>query len=122
MLGLADLPSTPRMLERATNADVLAYALVLPGAADPVEGIVDAVRVELTALAPMLQERGAGDVLQLLARRLETAMVLLRRADSREPTPPEDGADPSASPPDGSTMPAPDAVEDLPTQDAPPRR
>jgi hypothetical protein len=39
---------------------VLAFALVLPGSLDPVEGIVDGVRVELAAVAEMLQEHNAG--------------------------------------------------------------
>ena len=90
-LGLADPPEDGRMPSQGQTADLLAFALVLPGADDPVLGIVDAVQVELRALAGLLLEDTgvAGDVLLLLANRLAVASLLLRRADGRAPTPRE---------------------------------
>jgi predicted component of type VI protein secretion system len=52
-----------------------------------VVGIVDAVQVELHALAGMLEEHSAGDLLLMLSRRLAVASLLLRRADGRAPEP-----------------------------------
>jgi hypothetical protein len=54
-------------------------------------GIVDAVQVELYALASsMLGETpAAGDVLLMLSNRLAVASLLLRRVDGRAPTPRE---------------------------------
>jgi hypothetical protein len=69
-IGLADPNPSGHLPVPATTGDVLAFALMLPGSLDPVEGIVDGVRVELAAVAEMLQEHKASDVLKLLARRL----------------------------------------------------
>jgi hypothetical protein len=88
-LGLADPDPSGQLPADAQTADVLAFGLTLPGADDPVEGIVDAVRIELYALS---QEEAADpkrDVLYMLGRRLDAAMLLLRRADGRAPAPPE---------------------------------
>jgi hypothetical protein len=105
-----------RMPMPATTPDMLVYALVLLSFTDPVEVIVDAVRIELTpieltALASLLPERGAADVILMRVRCLEAAMILLRRRGHREPTPPEE-----TEPPAGSSVP----VEDVPTQDGSP--
>jgi hypothetical protein len=99
-LGLADPDPSEGLPSPAMTADVLAFALVLPGSLDPVEGIVDGVRVELTALADLLQEHPASDVLKMAARRLEAAMILLRRHDEREPTPREETDAPDETPPE----------------------
>jgi hypothetical protein len=88
-LGLADPDPSGRLPERATTADVLAFALMPPGSPDPVEGIVNGVRVDLNALVELLQEHPASEILKMDARRLEAAMILLRRHDLREPTPPD---------------------------------
>jgi hypothetical protein len=91
------------MPQRARVPDALAYALVCPGAVDPVEGIVDGVRVELAALEDAL--RGShpriADFLAQQGRRLESAMQLLRWTDNRERMPMEDAFDeePAAAPP-----------------------
>lgn len=87
-LGLADPPKDGRLPEQGQTADLLAFALVLPGADDPVLGIIDAVEAELRALAGMREETGAGDILLMLSNRLAVASLLLRRADERAPTPP----------------------------------
>lgn len=87
-LGLADPPEDGRLPEQGQTADLLAFALVLPGADCPITGIVDAVQVELRALAGMLEETGAGDILLMLSNRLAVASLLLRRVDGRAPEPP----------------------------------
>jgi hypothetical protein len=88
-LGLADPPEDGSLPEQGQTADLLAFGLVLPGAEDPILGIVDAVQVELHALAGRLEETGAGDILLMLSNRLAVASLLMRRADGRIPTPPE---------------------------------
>jgi hypothetical protein len=88
-LGLADPLPDASLPEQGQTADLLVYALTLPGADDPVTGIVDAVQVELRALAGMLEESGAGDLLLMLSNRLAVASLLLRRVDGRAPMPPE---------------------------------
>lgn len=50
-LNLADPDPAGALPKDALVADALAWALVPPGAADPVEGIVDGVRAELAGLA-----------------------------------------------------------------------
>src|SRR6185503_2422785 len=95
VLGLADPPADGAFPDAGLTADLLAYALTAPGAEDPIAGIVDAVRVELIALGDALRETEAniGDALHLLARRLETAVVLLDRCDGRIRTPKEPDPD-----------------------------
>jgi hypothetical protein len=88
-LGLADPPPDARMPEQGQTADLLAFALVLPGADCPITGIIDAVQVELRALAGMLEATGAGDLLLMLSNRLAVASLLLRRVDGRAPEPPD---------------------------------
>ena len=88
-LGLADPPEDGQLPEEGQTADLLAFALVLPGSDCPVTGIVDAVMVELSVLARVLEEHSTGDLLLLLSNRLAVASLLLRRADERAPTPPE---------------------------------
>jgi len=75
--------------ELGSTADVLAFALVLPFAEDPVVGIIDAVHVELYVLAGMLEETSAGDLLLMLSNRLEVASLLLHRVDGSAPRPRE---------------------------------
>ena len=106
VLGLADPPLPENgMPEDATTADLLAWALCYPGSIDPIEGLLEGVRVELVALSdaydvldPRSPSQKAGahlsDTLLMLARRLEVAVTLLRRTDGTEPLPPED--DPEA--------------------------
>src|SRR3954467_7901716 len=73
-LNLADPDPAGALPSDALVADALAWALVPPGATDPVEGIVDGVRAELAALAGVLGEQHVADTLLLLARRLKAAM------------------------------------------------
>lgn len=113
MLGMADPDPSGVLPKDARTAEALAWALCVPGAADPVEGILDAVRIELDAIASVLPSRPVADALNLLSRRIDVAALLLRRADNRERNPMDlEGADdaPTDAPPfDPET-----------TQDAPP--
>jgi hypothetical protein len=88
-LGLADPLPDERMPEQGSTADLLAWALVAPGADEPIAGIVDGVRVELAALADAAPSLPVAAVLVLLSKRLAVASLLLRRADERAPTPRE---------------------------------
>lgn len=97
ILGLADPDAAGRVQKTVTVADALAYGLVLPGVDDPIEGIVRGVHVELAALAELLQDRPIAEVLLMLNRRLETAMLLLSWCDNREKLPVEDGGEPPDS-------------------------
>lgn len=92
LLGLRDGEPHARLPEDGSTADVLAWALVIPGATDPVEGMVDSVRVKLAALSDALQkrERHVADALHMLERQLGAAMLLLRRCDGRAPPPAKD--------------------------------
>jgi len=109
-LNLEDPDPSGGMPKLARVPDVLAWALVLPGATDPVEGIVDGVRVELWALADVLPDRRVADVLFMLGRRLDAATQLLRWTDDRERLPMEEEFDePPRSPP---TEPDEDPDED----------
>src|SRR5262245_21264759 len=85
VLGLADPTPSGDLPQGATVADVLAWALLLPSAVDPVEGIVDAARVELRALASVLEQKPLADLLAIIERRLSAALTLLRYCDGREP-------------------------------------
>jgi hypothetical protein len=89
MLGLEDPDPTGRPLKGATVADVLAWAQMPPGSADPIEGIVDGVRIDLVALARSGHEMddAFADMLMGYARRLWAAMQLLRWCDNRERMP-----------------------------------
>jgi len=123
-LNLEDPDPSGKLPKGARVPDVLAWALVCPGAVDPVEGIVDGVRVELSALADVLTERRVADVLLMLGRRLEAAMQLLRWIDNRERMPMEDDEEPPPSaptseepPPATLAEPAEDVEE---TSDVPP--
>jgi hypothetical protein len=116
-LGLADPRPNGGIPYEAMPHDLLAYALVLPGAEDPVEGIVDAVCVELRALADTLITRQVADELVMLSRRLNVAMLLLRRADNGAPMPLEDDEEPLP----GAPTDPPDDPEDVEvTRDAAP--
>jgi hypothetical protein len=122
-LGLEDPDPSGSLPKGARIADVLARALVAPGSADPVEGIVDGVRIELAALADALhvRESSIADTLVSLARRLWAAMQLLRWTDNRERMPLEE--DEEEPPPSPSPAPAepPVSSEDMEeTRDAAP--
>jgi hypothetical protein len=90
ILGLADPDPAGRLPKGGGVADLLARAAVLPGSADPVQGIVDAVTSELVTLAEYLPDRKTADTLRMFAGRLEAAMQLLRWADNREEMPKEE--------------------------------
>jgi hypothetical protein len=109
ILGMGDPPPNDAFPRKGHTADLLAYALTLPGAEDPVSGIVSSVIVELLAFSDLFQE-SKGDVLLMLARRLQVAMVLLARTDNRAPMPMEDEEEP---PPVEPTEP-PAAPDELP--------
>jgi hypothetical protein len=92
MLGLAEPPDLS-LPKRGQTADVLAYALMLRGAEDPIEGILHGVQVELEALADTLITRQVADELILLAQRIAVAVLLLLRCDNRSSMPPEHDPD-----------------------------
>jgi hypothetical protein len=119
VLNLADPNPTGAIPKGATVADVLAWALVLPGSDDVVNGIVDAVRLELSALADLLPDRHAADVLRVLGKRLDAAMLLLKWTDNRAKMPiePEENEE---KPPGEPTDPTPPAFDAEVTVDAPP--
>jgi hypothetical protein len=119
VLNLADPDPTGAIPKGATVADVLAWALVCHGAADPIEGIVDAVRLELAALADLLPDRRAADVLRVLGKRLDAAMLLLKWVDNREKMPIVPGEN-EEEPPGEPTDPPPPAFDAEITVDAPP--
>ncbi len=118
-LNLADPAPDGSLPKGATVADVLAWALVIPGAADPIEGIVDAVTLELKALADLLADRRAAAVLHLLGKRLDAAMLLLKWIDNREQMPREPGEEEDEGGEGGATDAAPPFDPEA-TQDAPP--
>ena len=89
VLGLADPDPSGSLPKGATVADVLAWALALPGCDDIITGIVEAVSVELAALATATTDRQSAQVMILLGRRLDAASLLLRWADNRAPMPKE---------------------------------
>jgi hypothetical protein len=90
VLGLLDADPTGALPKGATVVDVLAWALSLPGSDDVVTGIVDAVSVELAALAEVTPERRIADVMLMLGRRLDAATLLLKWADNRVKMPTDD--------------------------------
>lgn len=90
-LGLAD----PAEIPGGSVSDLLAYALVDPDAEDPIDGILLGVRTELVVLAD--GDGGARPMLRMLIRRLDVALLLLRRLDNRVPIPLEE--DPDEAPP-----------------------
>ena len=100
---LSDPPENGVLSEGALVPDALAFALVVPDATDPVEGIVSAVRVELVAIAEAMEARGIAAMLTLLARRLDVACLLLQYTDNRARLPmdteePEEPAPERAAP------------------------
>ncbi len=115
-LNLADPDPSGALPKGATIADVLAWALVIPGATDPIEGIVDSVTIELKALADLLPDRRTAAVLLLLGKRLDAAMLLLKWIDNRERMPREPGEEEDEG---GATDAAPPFDPEA-TQDAPP--
>jgi hypothetical protein len=61
------------------------WALTLPGAIDPIEGLIDAARLELAALADAAPSKVIADAINFVGRRLDVAMILLARCDNRAP-------------------------------------
>ena len=102
-LGLGDPDPSGYLPKEASVADALVRGLIAPGSADPVEGIVDGVRIELAALA-VGAAPAISDTLTALTRRLGTATQLLRWCDNREPMPVENDEEPlpsaSSAPPE----------------------
>ncbi len=92
-----DLPDHP------TTADLAMYALRARGCEDPVEGILRGVESDLGVLADATD---SGAPFVALARRVEVAIKLLRRADGREKAPTvrseEDDKDPPSTAPGGA--------------------
>lgn len=80
-LGLAE-PVSLDLPEHPTTADLLAYALRERGSEDPIEGILRSVERDLSTFADATE--GAAPF-GALARRVEVAIKLLRRADGRDP-------------------------------------
>jgi hypothetical protein len=119
VLNLADPDPTGAIPKDATVADVLARALVLPGSDDVVNGIVDAVRLELSALADLLPDKRAADVLRVLGKRLDAAMLLLKWVDNRAKMPIEPGEN-EEEPPGEPTDPEPPPCDPEVTVDVPP--
>jgi len=77
-LDLADPRRDGRLPTEGSTADLAMYGLVLPGSSDPIEGGVAAVMEEQRAMATLCGG---------WARRLESLMCMLRRADGRERRP-----------------------------------
>ena len=77
-LGLADPPLDGKLPANAETADVLSFILMPPGTVEPVEGLIDGVRLEVQAQIYHLQR---------LDRQLEAAMLFRRRIDGRAPAP-----------------------------------
>ena len=102
-LNLSDPPDNGILPRDALVPDAIVWALVSPEADDPIEGIVEGVKIELEGLADAMEERGIAAMLGLLARRLDVACLLLRYTDNRSPMPlesdePEEPAPESADP------------------------
>jgi hypothetical protein len=123
LLNLEDPDPAGEMPSKARVPDALTWALVSPGAEDPVEGIVDGVRIEIAAAAEMRStgEPHLADLLTMWGRRLDVAMQLLRWTDERERMPMEDEFEepPLPTPPPGE-MPPEDPEDVEVTRDAPP--
>jgi hypothetical protein len=94
LLGLHS--ANPQKLHRSPTPDVLAYGLMTFLPHDPVYGMIDAVRIDLEAMAEVMSTLGSENTrkfLQQCARRLDVAMVLLMRCDGwDDKPPPEDDA------------------------------
>lgn len=110
-LNLADPPEGGILPPDALVPDALAWALVSPEADDPIEGILEGVRIELAALAATTEERAIAAMLGLLARRVDVACLLLRYTDNRARMPTE-----PAEPPE--ELPRPDDADAEITRDA----
>ena len=88
-LNLSDPPENGILPRHALVPDALVWALVSPEADDPIEGILEGVKLELAALADAMEECGIASMLGLLARRLDVACLLLRYTDGRTRMPVE---------------------------------
>ena len=115
-LNLADPPEAGILPGDALVPDALAWALVSPKAGDPIEGILEGVKIELTALADAMEARGVAAMLGLLARRLDVACLLLRYTDGRARMPLE--SDEPEEPAPESAEPAPASADPEITRDA----
>jgi hypothetical protein len=115
-LNLEDPDPSGEMPKKARVPDALAWALVAPGAEDPVEGIVDGVRLEIAAAAEVRRtgEPHLADMLTMWGRRLDAAMQLLRWIDNRERMPMENDFEepPSAAEPTPGEPPPAEPQED----------
>jgi len=78
-LGLDDPSRDERIPRKGQTADILMWALRVPGSTDPVKGILNAVAADFHSLSHLL----AGS-----ARRIDAALLLMERADGEAPTPP----------------------------------
>lgn len=87
MLGLTEPEPKEMIPAKASTAGLLAFAILCPGAEDPVEGMVNGTRAELAALALMLAEGPVANILDRRVRQLDVAMALLRRTDCRDTMP-----------------------------------
>ena len=81
------------------------------------ERIVDAARVELHALASVIEQKPVADLLAIIERRLSAALTLLRYCDGREPMRFEPEAVPGVEVPTPATVEGEDVEV---TKDAPP--
>ena len=102
-LNLSDPPEAGILPGDALVPDALAWALVSPEADDPIEGILEGVKIELTALSNAMEKRDVAAMLGLLGRRLDVACLLLRYTDGRARMPleseePEEPAPASGDP------------------------
>src|SRR5262249_40282244 len=79
--------------------DALAYALVAPSSKDPIEGILEGVRIEMLGFAEVLGDPRVADFAGLLARRLEVPMLRLAWSDNRVKMPVEPAPDPAPDEP-----------------------
>jgi hypothetical protein len=58
------------MPEQGATADLLIFALIAPGAADPIEGMIHAAQIELAALANAAPTRAIAEAINFVGRRL----------------------------------------------------
>ncbi len=84
-LGLADHPVGGGLPPDLTVADLLAWALMAPGAVDPIDGILEGVAMELQVLA-MAMPSASGSI-DMMVRRIRAAIKILRWSDNRERMP-----------------------------------
>jgi hypothetical protein len=120
-LGLADSKPDARLPEQGSTADLLAWALTLPGAVDPIEGLIEGARLELSALADIAPTPAIAAAINFIVRRLDVAALLLARCDNRVPPPPEYDPDAAEAPAPGEQEP-PAAPPPAPKAPSAPKR